>query len=319
MGGRPVDGHLDLPHRQARRVGRVGRVGGGTGPARPQHRAGRGPGRARAATRATVTEQAVALHLHLGNHVGADRWPGPAAGGRACQAGLLDRSTTQPARAAGRWAARRLCWGSTTAAVAGMGGGRESVCRWQARPGRAIARAARLGAGGDRQAGRGVGRDRPFSLQAGHRGSRLGLVHVSASKVLRGPGRRKDPPTRARAPRAQLAGGLAGVGRASVPGVIWIYDFHPFPGLGGVLGRGPRRGPPVTGCPRSCPRRSPPPRSRSPSLTRWPATAPNPAARATARPGRACRLRGCPGRRQGLPAQDPVPAPFLRVNDFARS
>ncbi len=31
--------------------------------------------------RATVAEQAVALHLHAGKHVGTDRRPGPLAGG----------------------------------------------------------------------------------------------------------------------------------------------------------------------------------------------------------------------------------------------
>jgi len=39
---------------------------------------------------ATVTEQAVALHLHEGQRVGTDHRPGPAAGGRTRQGRLLD-------------------------------------------------------------------------------------------------------------------------------------------------------------------------------------------------------------------------------------
>ncbi len=97
--------------------------------------------------RATVTEQAVALHLHQGNRVGTDRRPDPAPGGREghgrpARSGAARRRRGRLVAAAGRGHPRSgACAG---AALVRPGGDRPPRGR-QAGLGRSGARAAGLG------------------------------------------------------------------------------------------------------------------------------------------------------------------------------
>jgi transposase-like protein len=147
--------------------------------------------------KATVTEQAVAPHLHQGKRVGTERRPGPLPGGRHRQG--RPAGPDRPRRAGGLVDPARL---RTTRRGPGPGPPLAGQVR-RARPARADrcrpwrwggARNPRAGAGRDHRAVPRVGRGRPFAPQARPPRLAAGPGARRAVDDSAGPGRRRHCP-----------------------------------------------------------------------------------------------------------------------------
>jgi hypothetical protein len=182
----PLHGGRGVPYRQAGRAGCSSAVPGRPGRSGEQVELEE----ARAEIErlgATVTEQAVTLHLHQGKSRWTDRRPCPPRVDAPVKQGVVE--LVRYAHEHGGWFAAPLGLGARHRAhpAAALGGprARRSAGRCQARPGDAGACAAGLGREAILELAEQWGETDRSHRKLAHRGSRLQVVHASESMVWR--------------------------------------------------------------------------------------------------------------------------------------